>query len=587
MSRARRLSGVLLAVVLIAALAGWVKVRAVERRALELATVGRAAIALLNELAVGLSEDDADKILACYAPGSRDEGPWQQKLVNQRDTVSVWTWSTGPAVPTDVEQAVEATRRFLASLGNIDWSKGKLRLVESQDGTRSAVIRSMLWLRGRTEAGELFEAQARLRMWIANDPESGWRIERQELIDGRTVSGPGSGFRDRAAEVGLDFSATANPRFKDADWEPKRFGIVRFAAAGASAADYDGDGWYDIFLGDGSAARLFRNEGTGAGRLHFRDVTAEVGLPVDLPGINLGLFVDLDNDGDKDLFLGRFMDGNRLFRNDGATFSEIPIEGELARSFVTVASARDYNGDGRLDLYLGRYLDPRTELPTTSFYTRNGEGNSLLRNDGDFQFTDVTGEAGAREGGLTLGVSWADYDLDGDDDLHVANDFGRNALLRNEGDGTFSDVSRETGTLDPGFGMSSAWGDADNDGDLDIYVSNVHSGQRWYGQAATLSQYLVTSVKQGTLREDFGLYKEIFDDMGPDWRVFGDAVTRGNSLLLNDVNGRKRFAESSEIAGVNPYGWYWGSAFLDYDNDGRLDIYAANGWISGKAHDDL
>jgi hypothetical protein len=242
------------------------------------------------------------------------------------------------------------------------------------------------------------------------------------------------------------------------------------------------------------------------------------------------------------------------------------------------------DGDGLLDLYLGRYLDPRTNLPTTLFYTRNSEGNSLLRNLGDLHFEDVTEAAGVREGGLTLGVAFADYDKDGDQDLYVANDFGRNTLFANRGDGTFDDVSEATGTLDFGYGMSAEWGDVDNDLDLDLYVSNVHSGQRWYGQAATLYQYLLTSLRQGTIQEDFDLYQEIYGFAGDDWRDYGDGMVKGNSLMLN---GGETFEEVSEKANSNPFGWYWGSTFLDFDHDGRLDIYAANGWITAHSHDDL
>jgi hypothetical protein len=138
---------------------------------------------------------------------------------------------------------------------------------------------------------------------------------------------------------------------------------------------------------------------------------------------------------------------------------------------VTVAAAADYDNDGKLDLYIGRYLDLRTKLPITLFYTRNREGNTLLRNEGNFRFTDVTARAGVREGGLTLGVAWGDYDGDGFQDLFVANDFGRNVLFRNNGDGTFTDVSKQTGALDFGYGMSATFGDINNDAKLDIYVS--------------------------------------------------------------------------------------------------------------------
>ena len=275
-----------------------------------------------------------------------------------------------------------------------------------------------------------------------------------------------------------------------------------------------------------------------------------------------------------------------MYRNDGdGTFTDVSDIADLGHHFVAGATVGDFDNDGRLDLYLGRYLDPRHDLPNTLMYTRNSQGNSLLRNLGDFQFEDVTEQAGVRDGGLTLGIAWADYDMDGHQDLYLANDFGRNTLFRNRGDGTFADVSHESGTLDIAYGMSTSFADIDNDGDLDLYVSNVRSASRWYGQAATLLQYLITSVRQGTITEDFGLYSEMFAVLGLNWASIGDKVTRGNSLFINDGEGG--FTDISQEAGTNPFGWYWASTVFDYDNDGYQDIYAANGWITAKSQDDL
>lgn len=563
-----------------------------------LSETGRAVMAVLGEAAAGLGELDGERVMACYADGyaSPNQGSWAERLRSERDDVRVYDWHSEDPRPYRKADVADQVSRYLAGIASLEHSKIKLALVEEMPGDGQAVARTVLWLRGNRPDGERFEAQAHFRMWL-DDTSGRWQIRRQELLHGVTVLGDGRGFSDAAAEAGIDFAAQRNPLFATPEWRLEKFEIAKYAPAGVSAADYDGDGWDDLFFADGASSRLYRNQGTSAeGGATFREVTAEVGLPVDLPGINAAVFADFDNDGDKDVVLGRFMGGNRLYRNDGAdaqgrvTFTDVSAGSDLGDPFVTVAAAADYDLDGDLDLYLGRYLDPRSKLPTTLFYTRNGEGNSLLRNDGGLRFTEVTAEAGVREGGLTLGVVWGDVDADGDPDLYVANDFGRNALLRNDGAGpggavTFTDVSMEAGALDFGFGMSASMGDADNDGDLDIYVSGIHSSQRWYGQAATLYQYLLTSIQQGTIREDFPLYREIYGYVGAYWRNIGEHMVSGNSLLLNDGTGH--FTNVKEQSEVNPFGWYWGSTFLDYDNDGRLDIYAANGWISGRTYDDL
>ena len=190
-------------------------------------------------------------------------------------------------------------------------------------------------------------------------------------------------------------------------------------------------------------------------------------------------------------------------------FTDVTEAANVGGVWVATAAAADYDNDGLVDLYLGRYLDPRKNLPTTNFYTRNGEGNSLLHNEGGLRFRDVTESAGVREGGLTLGLTWGDYDRDGDQDVYVANDFGRNALFRNNGNGTFTDVSFQCGTTNLGYGMSASFADIDNDGDLDVYVASVHSGQRWFGNGVTLQRYFLTSLQEGTILDDYPIYREL------------------------------------------------------------------------------
>ena len=572
-----------------------------------LADTGTTAIKLLKEAAAGLEQgvDDGDlaRLMNCYAEdySNPQQASWDVTLRSDRDGIQVYDWQRGDAEAVDKAALEPRLAALVDGAETLELAKFKLGSVEATPDDQTAVVRSILWLRGTRDGGEVFETQATFRMTLRRG-DQGWKIQRQDLLNGETVTGRRQGFVDVAEAAGIDYVAQQNPHFATPEWEPKAFEIIKYGSAGVAAADIDGDGWDDLFFGDGISPRLYRNLGPDDdGAVTFQDITATAGLPAESPTANVGLFVDLDNDGDRDLLIGRLMEGSQLFRNDGpgddgiVRFTDITVQANLGRNFVVTASAADYDNDGDLDLYLGRYLDPRKDLPTTLFYTRNGQGNSLLRNDGvdadgQIRFTDVTEEAGVREGGLTLGVAWADYDVDGDMDLYVANDFGRNALFRNEGvDATgavrFADVSEETGTLDFGFGMSASWGDVDNDADLDLYISNVHSGQRWYGQAATLYQYLLTSVRQGTIVEDYGLYKEIFEYAGADWRDYGDGMVKGNSLLLNDGTGH--FEDVSEDARANPFGWYWGSAFFDYDNDGRQDLYAANGWITGRTYDDL
>ncbi|HEV7892456.1 MAG TPA: VCBS repeat-containing protein [Pyrinomonadaceae bacterium] len=616
-----------LVVLLVVFLVVRTKLNAVEANAQLLAQMGQSAQKVLGEYRAGVEAGDVSKVLSCYHDtyASEREGFWAEELQSDRDGVRVYEWRQRGEKPFAKTDEGEQVSRYLRTLGKVEESKFKLDSVEQIVSPQAYVIRSFLWIRGTRDAAnaagqvnasadagppaapreEAFETQALFRMWLVKGEGDNWKITKQELIRGTTVTGDRTGFTDMwgrgrldsqqgegaQASAGVDFVSSKNPLFFTPAWTPKTFEIIKYGPAGVSAVDYDDDGWYDIFFADGARPRLYRNTG-GA----FTDVTVAAGLPERAPGVNVGIFADFDNDGHKDLFLGCFTDRSRLFKSvadeqapAGRKFVEVTDASGMTKKgdgdFVVVASAGDYDNDGDLDLYVGRYLDPRRNLPTTLFYTRNGEGNSLLRNDGNFHFTDVTKQAGISETGLTLGVAWGDYDSDGDVDMYVANDFGRDALLRNNGDGTFTDVSKETGAFDPGYGMSATWGDIDNDGDLDIYVSDVHSGQRWYGQAATLYKYLVTSARQGTMLEDFGAYKEIYDNVGTDWASYGDKTVKGNALYVND--GKGKFADVSEASRVNPYGWFWSSTMFDYDNDGRQDIYAVNGWITGKNKDDL
>jgi hypothetical protein len=544
-------------------LAGVLYVNRLQADARLLAQVGREHQQLLERYKKAIEQREIEQISACYDDlyASTNGGFWEEELRSERDGVRVYHWGLKETRPFARADVIEQVKRYLRRIGSLEESKWRLDLVEEIPHADAAVIRSFLWLRGTNLEDEVFESQVVLRMWTRK-VDGEWKINKQELVHGVTTTGTGQGFSDVTAAAGLDFVAGPNPRWATPEWSPRAFGLVVHTTAGVASADYDNDGWDDLLFANGDGLLLYHNDGDGT----FTEATAAAGLPSGPHGIVVGLFADFDNDGD-------------------GTFTDASAKAHLGDHFVAVAAVADYDNDGRLDLYLGRYLDPRKNLPTTLFYTRNSEGNSLLRNLGDLRFEDVTEAAGVRDGGLALGIAWGDYDRDGQQDFYVANDFGRNALFHNNGDGTFTDVAAASGTLDFGFGMSASFGDIDNDGDLDLYVSNVHSAQRWYGQAAVLYQYLLTSVWQGTILEDFPLYKEILTLAGSSWNSFGDRMVKGNSLLIND--GQGHFTDLSEATHTNPFGWYWSSAIFDFDNDGRQDLYAVNGWISAKSKDDL
>jgi enediyne biosynthesis protein E4 len=302
------------------------------------------------------------------------------------------------------------------------------------------------------------------------------------------------------------------------------------------------------------------------------------------------VFGDYDNDGDQDLYLangGQYeIEANVLFANNGdGTFTDVTAKAGLgAECCSTVASWADYDLDGDLDLYVGRYLDPRIKIPTT-FYARNGEPNQLYRNEGDGTFKNVTDEAGVGELGLCLGTVFGDIDDDGDPDLYVVNDFGRNTLYRNNGDGRFTDVTVASGTLAYGAGMNASMGDFDNDAKLDIYVTNIRSEHGWFAERPTVMRYMASSWLQGVWKSDMPLYWEIFRQSGTEFvKVFQDMAS-GNNLLRNRGDGT--FEDLTWKSGTNPIGWFWGASFADFDNDGWQDIYAANGWVYNDRNSEI
>jgi tetratricopeptide (TPR) repeat protein len=340
-------------------------------------------------------------------------------------------------------------------------------------------------------------------------------------------------------------------------------GIDVYGNNGLAAGDIDNDGLDDLYVCQppGLPNRLYRNRGDGT----FEDVTEKAGVGV-LDGTACALFADFENKGLQDLLVvcgtGPLLflnqgNGKFLWKRDAFRFARPP------QGTFTHAAIADYDRDGRLDIYFCLYsyylgLDQYL-YPTPYFDARNGPPNFLLHNEGNAIFQDGTEAAGLNVDNdrYSFACAWGDYKSDGAPDLYVANDFGRNNLYRNDGNGKFTVVSREAGVEDVGAGMSASWFDFDNDGHQDIYVSNM-----WSPAGMRVSEQKAFHEKDPEAIR--GLYRQ---------------HARGNSLYRNLGNGR--FQNVSHVAGVDVGRWAWSSDAWDFDHDGYPDLYIANGYISG------
>lgn len=336
------------------------------------------------------------------------------------------------------------------------------------------------------------------------------------------------------------------------------------AHGGLALGDVNGDGLDDVYIcqAGGLPNLLFLQQPDGT----VRDVSAAYGVDM-LDWSYSALFLDLDNDGDQDLAV---LTGRQLviFANTGK--DRLELKAKIPASYEFAMAAADYDADGDLDFYLCNYfIEMNDNLSLTGrsdpMHNSNlGGRNALLRNEGDWTFTDVTEETGLDENNRrwSYAAAWEDYDNDGDQDLYVANDFGHNNLYRNDG-GRFVDIAGQSDALDANFGMSVTWGDYNRDGWMDLYVSNMFSSAG--NRVTSQSQF-----KERLQQED----KEKFQ-----------ILARGNSLLRNDSQGG--FDDVSVSAGVTMGRWAWASLFTDINNDGWEDLLVGNGYLTQDLADDL
>lgn len=344
--------------------------------------------------------------------------------------------------------------------------------------------------------------------------------------------------------------------------------------AAAAAADYDGDGDADLYLtnsGRGDSNKLLQNQGDG----RFVDVTARAGVGcVNTLGANMhAIWGDIDNDSDLDLYVVKWAAPNSLYRNNhDGTFTDVSaIAGVDGWGYANAATFLDYDRDGCLDILVGNYFAEKVLDPETGGWVRNdlwnpvttrvmqetftdaanGGRNVLYRNRGDGTFADVTLQVGLAATSWTLSVGSGDLNNDGWPDLYLANDFGPDECYLNTG--ATEQPPRFRILVDPrghpGIGadwwkgMNIDMGDVNNDGYLDLYVTNIFAAK----------------------------YK----------------TDEGNMLWINQADaimpGGRGFRNVGKESATFDGGWGWGGKFADFNHDGLLDIFTVNGFVTGDA----
>lgn len=356
--------------------------------------------------------------------------------------------------------------------------------------------------------------------------------------------------------VGVDRLMNRNDRL---------IGMSFIGNQGIAIGDVDGDGLDDIYVAQqgGVPNRLYRHQADGtvtetsrASQVDFLDNTRGV------------LLVDLDNDGDQDLVTTLRANIVLAYNNGTGVFPERKVLRYNDLADIYSISAADPDGDGDLDLYACRYVTGGLigGVPTPYHDADNGATNFYWRNEGDREWREVANLVGLGQNNtkFSLGACWEDIDNDGDVDLYVANDFGRNNLYINDGNGIFKDEAVARGADDIGAAMGASISDVDDDGDMDILVTNMFSsaGRRIATQSDKFMDGEAQEVHQDYVRH-----------------------ARGNTLLLNRGDGT--FADATESSGIAVGGWAWGAQFIDINNDGHDDIYSPNGFLTNTGTEDL
>ena len=452
----------------------------------------------------------------------------------------------------------------------------------------------------RNKEGTWSSLSAKQTLTWTKQAQGNWKISKWETKSFSTATSSHRFFADRLDEALPNFTDRAKARlsiheeelikyYKSGKTRARSYDFAPIAMSqkpGISVVDIDQDGYDDLYIMVRMGQNLLlRNRGDGT----FEEIAESRELAIK-GNSTCGIFADFDNDGDSDLILGRSTENSAYFKNTGSWFEEIKQDTALPALVISI-SAADYNRDGLLDLYFSTYrmgelgtgntgLAPQDNSSKWPERFLSAEEASEFRKryraetkkDGDIDFLNQVGPpnvlminqgggkfAAAPEGPQinlwknTVQATWADIDEDGDPDLYLSNDFSSDNLYRNDGKDGFVDITRESGLTTYGFGMGASFGDYDNNGHQDLYVSNMFSkaGRRILSSFDGIDPNYLHSVNGNFL------YK------------------RSDSKIFERVSG----LEPPSLL-VAEAGWSWGGQFVDFDNDGDLDIHALSGYFT-------
>ncbi|MEQ9409566.1 MAG: VCBS repeat-containing protein [Fuerstiella sp.] len=480
-------------------------------------------------------------------------------------TETIWDVDAAGAATVDAEGF---SRHLIDGIQSVpEDGKGRFRVlkiarVTDEDVTDAWQLSVLLTLGGTNPSGEpiayVSHGSMRCRFSSDDDIVAGQIIESWH-VDSESLRRSHHTLMEEVTErVGLDKIPIRD------NWDIGRDAVRQYRFQTA-VDDFDSDGFLDIAVATAEQQKFLLRWNTDKGQ--YEDIAESLGLTKPDQTDNrayMACWIDYNNDGRVDLILGE-----SLFENvDGKSFRPAARNGGLKFAFNPMgAVVADYDADGLPDLYVlyqrdrNGYANSSGKPPAWVGDDQSGAYNQLWRNRGDGTFEEKSRTANATSGRRhSFAATWLHANEDHYPDLYVANDFARNSLLINQGNGTFKDVADASGVGDFATSMGVASGDIDGDGAPEIYVANMYS---------KMGRRIIAQVSADDYPE--GIYEQLIGSCA------------GNRLYSTKGNVQE-YQELSEQLGVNAVGWAYAPAFADFDGDGMLDLYATTGFLSFNRH---